>query len=189
LLTDTDATRARIEAEFAGLGECAAEDVVVIAFSGHGSETHQLVTHDTDLRNLDGTAIPLAVLSEWFTRIPANRLILFLDCCFSGGIGAKVLQVESTPREMLSAEARLDQLAGEGRLIVTASAVTEPAYENSRFGHGFFTYYLIEALKGPAEIVEGGKLPIYRLLLYLTQRVIDAARQIGKPQNPRCAGG
>jgi helicase len=146
------------------------------------------VTHDSDLGDLEGTTIPLAVLSEWFSRIPASRLVLFLDCCFSGGIGAKVLQIDSVPRDLLSAEVRLEQLAGEGRLIITASAATEPAYESSQFGHGFFTYYLIEALKGPAEVVDAGKLPVYRLLEYLTRRVIDAARQIGRPQNPSLRG-
>ena len=188
LLTDVDATRKRIEAEFAALTGCAADDTVVVTFSGHGSETHQLVTHDTDLRDLDGTTIPLTELAEWFSRIPASRLVLFLDCCFSGGIGAKVLQIDSAPRDMLSAEARLEQLAGEGRLIITASGPTEPAYENARLGHGFFTFYLIEALKGPAEILDAGKLPVYRLLEYLTRRVIDAARQIGRPQNPSMRG-
>ena len=188
LLTDEAATCERIAAEFHSLADCTAEDTVVIAFSGHGSETHQLVTHDTDLHDLDRTTIPLATLSEWFARIPAGRLVLFLDCCFSGGIGAKVLQVDALPRDMLSAEARLEQLAGEGRLIVTASGPTEPAYENSRFGHGFFTYYLLEALKGADEVIDAGKLSLYRLLEYVTRRVIDAARQIGKPQTPTMRG-
>jgi helicase len=59
LLVDADATRTRIEQEFAALANCTAEDTVVIAFSGHGSETHELVTHDTDIASLDTTAIPL----------------------------------------------------------------------------------------------------------------------------------
>lgn len=145
LLTDVDATRGSIEAEFAALANCAPDDTVVIAFSGHGSEAHQLVTHDSDLRDLDGTTIPLARLADWFSSIPASRLVLFLDCCFSGGIGAKVLQVDAVPRDVLSVEARLEQLAGEGRLIVTASGPTEPAYENTRFGHGFLSRHLLSS--------------------------------------------
>ena len=53
LLTDADATRWRTEVEFAALASCSPDDTVVIAFSGHGSETHQLVAHDTDLHDLD----------------------------------------------------------------------------------------------------------------------------------------
>src|SRR5882724_10039589 len=74
LLADEDATRQRIEKEFASLSACAPDDTVVIAFSGHGSETHELVTHDADLADLKGSAIPLDLLQEWFARIPAKRL-------------------------------------------------------------------------------------------------------------------
>ena len=188
LLTDADATRQRIEAEFSALAGCKAEDMVVIAFSGHGSETHELVTYDTDTGDLAATTIPLDLLAEWFSRIPARQLVFFLDCCFSGGIGAKVLQVEAIPRDMRSIEARLDLLSGEGRLIVTASSPTEPAYEHTRFGHGFLTYYLLEALQGIEEVEDAGKLRVYRLLDYVTRRVIDAARQIGQPQHPTMRG-
>jgi helicase len=107
LVTDSDATRARIEQEFAGLVGCDADDTVVIGFSGHGSETHELATYDTDLADLPNTAIPLDLIQEWFSRIPAKRVVLFLDCCFSGGFGAKVLHIEAKPRDMRSTEARL----------------------------------------------------------------------------------
>jgi helicase len=59
LLADGDATRERIEQEFAALSGCEPEDTVVICFSGHGSETHELATHDTDLADLPNTAVPL----------------------------------------------------------------------------------------------------------------------------------
>lgn len=48
LLTDAQATRAEIEARFEALSACAPDDVVVIAFSGHGTTTHELLTYDAD---------------------------------------------------------------------------------------------------------------------------------------------
>jgi hypothetical protein len=125
LLTDQDATRQRIAAEFAELENCDAHDTVVIGYSGHGSDTHQLVAHDTDFYDIAATAIPLEAVQEWFSRIPAKRLIFFLDCCFSGGIGAKVLHVVAKPRDLRSTETRLAQLAGNGRIIFTSSKATE----------------------------------------------------------------
>lgn len=188
LLTDESATREGLEAEFGRLARCDPEDTVVIAFSGHGSETHELVTHDADLADLSGSAVPLDILQEWFARIPAKRLVLFLDCCFSGGIGAKVLRVDTKPRSIESTEARLAQLAGEGRIILTASAATEPAYENRRFGHGFLTHYLLEALRGAEEVANAGKISLYRLIEHVTNRVKAAALQGGKQQNPTMRG-
>ncbi|KRQ93041.1 DEAD/DEAH box helicase [Bradyrhizobium valentinum] len=188
LLTNADATRQQIEVSFADLAKCDPEDTVVIAFSGHGSETHELVTHDADLADLTRSAIPLDLLQEWFSRIPAKRLILFLDCCFSGGIGAKVLHIDTKARSIFSTEARLAQLAGAGRIIFTASAATEPAYEHRRFGHGFLTHFLLEALRGAEEVVSGGKISLYRVLEHVTGRVKSAASQGGKLQNPTMRG-
>jgi len=147
LLTDQDATSERIAAEFAALENCDRDDTVVIGFSGHGSETHELVAHDTDVNNIAATALPLDAVQEWFSRVPAKRLIFVLDCCFSGGIGAKVLHVPAKPRDLRSTEARVAQLAGNGRIIFTASSATEPAWEHGRYGHGMLTYFLMEALR------------------------------------------
>ena len=82
LLTDEAATRARIEAEFATLQDCSPDDTVVIGLLGYGSETHELVTHDTQVHDLGCTAIHLDQVQQWFARIPARRVVLFLDCCF-----------------------------------------------------------------------------------------------------------
>ena len=188
LLTDQDATRERIAAEFEGLRNCDPDDTVVIGFSGHGSETHELVAYNTDVYDIAATTIPLDALQEWFSHVPAKRLILFLDCCFSGGIGAKVLHVAAKPRDMRSTEARLAQLAGNGRVIFTASSATEPAWEHGRYGHGLLTHFLLEALRGPAELVDAGRVSLYRLLDYVTARVKAAAHQIGQLQNPTMRG-
>ena len=71
------------------LETAATDDVVVVALSGHGSETHELVAYDTDPYDISGTSIPLTTLGEWCARIPCRRLLIVLDCCFSGGMGAK----------------------------------------------------------------------------------------------------
>jgi replicative superfamily II helicase len=188
VLTDEDATRVAIESHFAQLAACHQDDVVVIAFSGHGTETHELVTFDADLNNLSSSCIPLDILTQWFSRIPARRLVCFLDCCFSGGMGAKVLHVESTPRDLSSTADILEQLSGNGRLIFTASTATEPAWENIKLGHGLLTYYLLEALQGAEQVRQSGKIAVYRLLEYVTQRVIDGATQLGKAQHPTLRG-
>ncbi|AFL52530.1 helicase [Sinorhizobium fredii] len=188
LLTDQDASLGRIEEEFETLSNCDPDDTVVIAFSGHGSETHELIVHDTAYDDIPATSLPLDRLQDWFSRIPARRVILFLDCCFSGGLGAKVLQVPAVPRSLASTEVRLQNLAGDGRLILTASGVSEEAWEFSSHGHGLLTYYLLKALRGPAEIQEAGRLSVYRILEYVTARVKAAAQQIGKSQNPSMRG-
>jgi helicase len=188
LLVGAAATRAAIEEQFARLRDVGPDDFVVIGFSGHGSETHELVTYDAHVADLASTSIPLDALTEWFKAIPARQLVCVLDCCFSGAMGAKVLQVESKPRSLLSETAVLDQLAGNGRLILTASTANQPAWENPKIGHGLLTHFLLEALQGAKEVRKAGRVSVYRLLEYVTTRVVDAARQFGARQEPTLRG-
>jgi helicase len=188
LLVGEQATRAAIEEQFSLLREVGPDDFVVIGFSGHGSETHELVTYDADIGDLAATCIPLDLLTDWFKRIPSRQLLCVLDCCFSGAMGAKVLQVESKPRSLLSEAALLDQLAGDGRLILTASTAKQPAWENPKIGHGLLTHFLLEALQGAEEVRKAGKVSVYRLLEYVTNRVVDAASQFGARQEPTLRG-
>ena len=189
LLVGGSATRSEIERRFQQLAEVHADDVVVVSFSGHGSETHDLVTYDADLSDLISSCIPLDLLTEWFRTIPARRLICVLDCCFSGAMGAKVLQLESKPRALRSEDSLLDQLAGDGRLILTASTADQPAYENPRLGHGLLTHYLLQALQGAEEVRAGGKVAVYRLLEFVTKRVADSASALYRAdQRPTLRG-
>lgn len=184
LLTDEHATRSAIKAQFDALTISDTDDVIVIFFSGHGTTTHELLTYDADVENLSETTIPLDELTYWFKQIPANRLICILDCCFSGGMGAKVLKTDIAAKSITSTEALLEQLSGGGRIILTASDPQEEAFEKASVGHGLLTYYLLEALQGAEEVRQAGKISVYRLFEYVTQRVSGDAAQFGKIQHP-----
>ena len=188
LLTDGAATRASIQEEFERLAACDPDDVVIVSFSGHGTPTHELVTFDADCNDLRGSCIPLDTLTEWFARIPARRLVCVLDCCFSGGAGAKVLQADTLARSLDSAEAALRRLSGNGRIIITASSATEEAWENPRLGHGLLTYHLLEALRGAPEVRRDGRISVYGLLEHVIRRVVDASTALGKTQHPTLRG-
>ena len=188
LLVDGQATKAALEEQFAKLAKSDPDDIVFIAFSGHGSETHELVCYDADLRDLGGTCIALDEIAEWFAKIPCRNLILILDCCFSGGIGSKVLQVPTKSRDLRSVNLRLEALGGEGRLILTASSAQEEAWENSQIGHGLLTHFLLEALQGAEEVRDVDRISIYKLLDYVTKRVVSSANELGVSQNPTLRG-
>jgi replicative superfamily II helicase len=189
LLTDQQATRAAIEAQLLSLAQCSADDLVVVAFSCHGTPGHHLATFDTDPADLAATAIPLTLLGTWFSGIPARRLLCIIDACFSGGIDAKVF-IPAAAAAALGQPAGnpFDQLSGDGRLVLTATSPSEPAWEIGRFSHGLLTFYLLEALQGAEEVRDAGKISIYRLLDYVTRRVIDRSTQRGRPQHPTVRG-
>jgi len=188
LLVDQEATRKAIEREMRGLGKCSEDDIVVVSFSGHGSSTHQLVAYDSDPADLAATGIPLELLTEWFSRIPSRRVFFFLDCCFSGGMGARVLAVDGKPRDMSSAEEKLRLLSGEGRVVFTAARGDQPAFESERLRHGLFTHHLMLGLRGAEEVLQEGKVSLYRLFEFVTRRVKDESIRMGGLQEPTLRG-
>lgn len=188
LLSDNTATRQSIQDQFEALKSCDENDIIIITYSGHGSDNHHLVTFDADPYDLPNTSISLDTLTDWFSAIPARRLICILDCCFSGGMGSKVLHVPVRSRNMLSVGGKLDKLSGNGRLIITAATDKEEAWENTVIGHGFLTYYLLQALQGAEEVRQDGRVSVYRLLEYVTQNVKSQALALGKSQHPTLRG-
>ena len=89
LVLDDQATRAAIEREFGSLAKCDPDDVVVIAFSGHGSDTHELVTYDTTLSDLAGTTIPLDSSRIGFRGSPHAGWCCCSTAAFQAGWGPR----------------------------------------------------------------------------------------------------
>lgn len=188
LLIDEQATRTAMADAFAALAASDEGDFVVVSFSGHGSPAHELAPFDADPYSPDGTLVSADDLAAWFSAVPARNLILILDCCFSGGHGAKVLQQSMRRRDLGDGEAALDSVAGAGRFLLTASAANEPAWEDVGSGHGLLTGELLAALQGPPEVVSGGIIRVLRLLEFVTGRVADRARALGRTQTPSMRG-
>ncbi|KKX47288.1 caspase domain-containing protein [Sphingobacterium sp. IITKGP-BTPF85] len=187
LIHDENATRDNIESKIKLLSNCSEKDIVIFSFSGHGTTNHKLVTYDTKINDIESSTISLDTLAEWFNNIPAKQLICIIDCCFSGGMGAKALEVNNS-RQLRSGEELIKQFSGSGRIILTASKASEPAWENGKLGHGLLTYHLLEALQGAEEVRKDNKIGIYRLLEYVTSSVKNSAGQLGAVQNPMLLG-
>ena len=188
LIVDEQATKEALQSAFEGLSACDPDDVVVISFSGHGTPTHELVLYDTRLSDIDATTIPLSELADWFAKIPAKRLLLVLDCCFSGGMGAKVLQIDGVPRDVASLGAKLDLLGGNGRIILTASGPAQEAYENPRKGHGLLTSEVLAALQGPRSFGKTTALVSTALLNGLHGAYRMQHARSGREQQPTVRG-
>jgi helicase len=190
LLTDELATRAAIVDQFDNrLRQVAEDDLVFISYSGHGSDDFFLITHDADPADFPATTIALNEVVEFLAGIPSKRVILVLDCCFSGGAGARVFHHALPTRSIASVDAALARVADEGRIILTACDPTQEALEDPVEGHGMLTRYLLDALRGAPEVVDAGSLKLYPLLDYVTTRVNDeAASLFGHDQRPTFRG-
>lgn len=189
LLTDEDASRVAVMEQFENrLALTGADDIVVITFSGHGSDDHYILTHDADPDDLASTSIHLQQLVDLFAKIPARTVLLVLDCCFSGGAGARVFHGSPTTRAVRSVEDALRAIAHEGRIILAACDPNQEAIEDVKYGHGLLTWFLLEGLRGAPDVVQGGRIPFYTLLQYVSERVNDEAATVGHDQRPAMRG-
>jgi len=76
----------------------------------------------------------------------------------------------------------------KGRAIVTASRTTEVSIELPELGHGIFTYYLVQRLKGAADLNRDGIVMLQELYEYVEQEVSKKSRAVGGNQHPVMKG-
>jgi replicative superfamily II helicase len=188
-ILDQDASRAAIVDAITDLQSADSDDLVVIAFSGHGTEDHRLVPVDADINDLADTSISLDEVASLLDQVPARHLIAILDCCFSGGFGGARVFAPTSTRSVLEDRSSVEALAaGSGRIVLTASGAGEPALETIEFGHGLLTNYLVNGLQGKGGLGSDGRVSLYVLFQYVTREVIGAADRMRLAQTPTVYG-
>src|ERR1044072_6060131 len=147
--------------------EAEPDDVVVIFFAGHGvvenSNEGYLLAYDSDPQNLYATAMSVSEVDRIVTdRVKARTVILIADACHSGRLG---LTSRDASAEKVLVNRYLDEIGKSGRGVfrLLAARADQLSYEDARWGggHGVFTHYLLEGLKGKAgrdkDSVVGGR--------------------------------
>ncbi len=114
-LLDDQAAAASIRSALdTSLGDAGENDTVIIFFAGHGTTGHQLVPFDTDLSAVGQTTIPMQELADRLKSTLARASIVILDCCFSGGAPARVLEGLPVARAGVPS---VTDLGGEARAL------------------------------------------------------------------------
>jgi len=199
VLTDEQATTKNIKEQLNWIARHAgADDLVVIYVATHGTSRTQdtagganyLVTYDTQAYNGDNfdedalyaTAYPMVELANAVaTRMKALRTVVFLDTCYSGGAagqgapGATEKLSNTAPSEAMLTHMSL----GTGRIVMTASENNEESLESNQLRHGYFTYYLLQALKNSK-----GLTPLSQVYASVAQQVSQTVSAQGKHQHP-----
>jgi len=180
LLTGEGATRPAILDALDRLTKHVSPDATVIVyFSGHGyhveastGEAYYLLPHGYDLAKLWKTAVSGRELADKLMAIPAQKLLLLLDCCHAGGVGdanlakAPGLELAQSP---LPSEA-LDMLKeGHGQVLIASSRDDEFSFGGRPYSA--FTLALIEALCGEGAAKRDGYVRVADLALHTRQVV------------------
>ncbi len=165
------------------------EDVVYVFFAGHGvveNNDGYLLAYDSDPQNLYATALSVAELNRIVSdRVRTREQVVIVDACHSGKLG---LVSRGTGSEALISR-YLDEVdkSGEGSFRLLASRENERSYEDTRWGggHGVFTHFLLEGLRGKADTDSDGVIRAGELLNYLSEVVPTETNAL---QHPRASG-
>ena len=148
-----------------------------------------LLMHDSELDSLSATAYHMENVNTDMKRyISAKRLIFFADACHSAGLTEGAIGTRGFSNTVNIALSALKSTR-EGWGIVSASRAGEVSMESSQWGggHGAFTYYLLEGMKGKAD-AEGNKNGIVTLAESFDFLDDKVKRATQNAQHPDTAG-
>ncbi|MGB6164590.1 MAG: ABC transporter substrate-binding protein [Pseudonocardiaceae bacterium] len=149
------------------------DDHLLLYFSCHGVLDPRgrlyFVAADTKKELLDATGISARWVKEQMDHSRSQRIVLLLDCCYSGAF------TKGLRRGSAGTEEILEQLGGRGRVVITASDKLEHAYDSE------FTNAVVVGLEtGAADLDGDGQVSVHELYDY----VYDQVRRSASSQTP-----
>lgn len=187
-LENQDASDARIRgARFDFLIKPGPDDLAIIYFSGHGTndrkrpDNYYLLGYDTDYENLASTGVPMWDLQEVFERTLRANVVTLADACHSAAIG-------QTSPNLVNQRWTTASHGSPRRAITTASNIAEYSREDLRWGggHGVFTWFLLQGLKGEADANHDRQVSVGELFDFVHSHVVA---ETGGSQTPTALAG
>ena len=170
-----------------------ADGLLLISFAGHGIErggqafllpSDSQVSNDVDL--LEQTAINVSQIKDRVKKIGVKQVLMILDACRNDPVGRA--NADNPLTAAYSRGFNFDVRNREVQAFATlyATEVGYRAYEYKEKKQGYFTFVLVEGLKGGAAN-EKGEVTLTGLVKYLQDRVPKRVLQDlgpGKDQKP-----
>ncbi|MES2071387.1 MAG: polysaccharide deacetylase family protein [Pseudomonadota bacterium] len=178
-LSNADATRNNIMALFhdklahANLNK---DDRVFVFFAGHGATRRlssgrnlgYIIPVDSDPEQLAFDAIPMTDLQNIAESLNAKHVLFVMDACYSG-LG--LTRGGGTSNFLRENAKRL------GRQMLTAGGADQMVADGGPNGHSIFTWTLMQALSGKADLNGDGMITATELAAYIAPAVSSVSQQ------------
>ncbi len=182
-LFDAAGTPAGIATLFDAIKDTEPDDVVVIYLAGHGDsdgEQWYFIPVDFPLpyrkENLKTRGVSSGFFRDALSKLDARRVLLLLDTCKSGSLvgGIEDYLDRRSIRRLGSAV---------GMFVVAATDKDQLASESATIGHGIFTYTVLQALTGAADIEpRDGNVTVGELVAFAEDQVPTFSQKYAKRQ-------
>jgi hypothetical protein len=115
------------------------------------------------------------------TRMKALRTAVILDTCFSGGsLNNQSPRMASGLANTAPSDPMIDRMTqGAGRMVMAASRVDEESLESRELEHGYFTCFLLQAIKAGKGIA-----PMSQIFNQAARQISAQAPAQGLRQHP-----
>jgi hypothetical protein len=154
------------------------DDLLLLYFSCHGVKDPggrlYFATTTTKLRRLGATAVSSVFVNEQMERSRSRRIVLLLDCCYSGAFTRGLVPKGGVGIELP------ERFEGRGRVVITASSAMEYAFEGGELSvddgsPSIFTSAVVRGLQtGAADRDGDGLVSVDELYGYVYDQVIEA---------------
>lgn len=154
------------------------DDLVVIYLGSHGTSSQSdvvgvnyIVTHDTVPGSLYSTAIATQDFLRLIrSRVPAKKILLVLDTCFSGSAQLD----ERKPFNLCTLDSD-EFFNSTGQAVLSSSASDQPSLESIEYRSGLFTHHFINGL-----LAGGQQGTLAQAYEYTVGKVKDDSRRISR---------
>ncbi len=185
-LYDEDATRVRI-LELVGQklrAETSEHDLAFIFFAGHGAtetlpngeKRGYLVPTEGSSQDPFVTGISMETIRDLSNRLEARHVYYAVDACYSGGLAATPASGEATRGDSRNSSVQ----------VLTAGLEGQQAIEED--GRGVFTRYLIQGLRGEANLNGDDVISASEIGWFVANQVEQATRGRQTPAYGRLDG-
>lgn len=196
LLVNSQATLGKFKQTLTTLlSKITPEDLLVIFLATHAGpdpampQNLYFVFHDTQADKPAESALLMKDLESTLAQSTSlRRLVLVLDTCHSAGFISPNPGTRAFGLNLSNLYAEKLLYKEEGRAFITSSDVSEKSQEDKKWGggHGVFSHYLLEGLKGKADSNTDKLITVGELFRFVRQKVrIDTQFR----QNPKLLVG
>jgi hypothetical protein len=157
------------------------EDMLFFYFSGHGmvkDDESYLLPGDARHINLADTAIPLRRVRELVEGSAAHAKVIVLDACHSGA------QIGKEPVQMTEGFIRRVFEQARGIAVLASCERGQVSWEFPQERCSVFTYYLLEGLRGKADLDDKGFVTVGDISRYVSDQVQNWAATHAREQTP-----